>query len=109
MNSHRYPLILSVFRVTSPSDRGYLRLNNQEDNAQISLTDRHQRSDDVRRGFAVPHRFAHRDRFGDKPEGVKAIGDGLLGADHRQIHRPWAMATAGEGDAQRPGVNPQLC
>ena len=38
-----------------------------------------------------------------------AIGDGLLGADHRQIHRPWAMATAGEGDAQRPGVNPQLC
>ena len=36
MNSHRYPLILSVFRVTSPSDRGYLRLNNQEDNGLIT-------------------------------------------------------------------------
>ena len=54
----------------------------------------HQQAEIAIGGFAVPDRLAHRNRFVDKPQGVKAIGDTLLGTNHVEIHRPRTMAAA---------------
>ena len=59
-------------------------------------------------GLAVPDRFADRNRLADQAQRIKTVGNGLLRADHFEIHHPRAMAAAGQRQRERCAVNPQL-
>ena len=59
-------------------------------------------------GLAVPDRFADRNRLADQAQRIKTVGNGLLRADHFEIHHPRAMAAAGQRQRERCDVNPQL-